>query len=65
MQVSWVRNADKHILFIGADRFVREDRYELIPSRHGRWTLKLRCEIGLKDRHRTVTRDQSNYAVCS
>ena len=44
MQVSWVRNADKHILFIGADRFVRENRYELIPSRHGRWTLKLRCE---------------------
>jgi len=40
--VSWVRNADKHILFIGADRFVRENRYELIPSRHGRWTLKLR-----------------------
>jgi len=40
--VSWVRNADKHILFIGRDRFVREDRYELIPSRHGRWTLKLR-----------------------
>jgi len=44
--VSWVRNADKHILFIGADRFVREDRYELIPSRHGRWTLKLRYVAG-------------------
>eukprot|EP00095_Tigriopus_kingsejongensis_P001091 maker-scaffold193_size270907-snap-gene-1.19 protein:Tk01091 transcript:maker-scaffold193_size270907-snap-gene-1.19-mRNA-1 annotation:"Neurotrimin" len=40
--VSWVRNADSHILFIGRDRFVHEDRYELIPARHGSWTLKLK-----------------------
>jgi len=39
--VSWVRNSDSHILFIGLDRFVHEDRYELIPARHGRWTLKV------------------------
>ena len=30
------------MLFIGRDRFVHDDRYELIPSRHGRWTLKLK-----------------------
>ena len=41
-QVSWVRNVDAHMLFIGRDRFVHDDRYELIPSRHGRWTLKLK-----------------------
>ena len=41
-QVSWVRNVDSHMLFIGRDRFVHDDRYELISSRHGRWTLKLR-----------------------
>lgn len=40
--VSWVRNVDAHMLFIGRDRFVHDDRYELIPSRHGRWTLKLK-----------------------
>jgi hypothetical protein len=30
------------------DRFVREDRYELISSRHGRWTLKLKY-VGRED----------------
>jgi len=40
--VSWVRNADSHMLFIGRDRFVHDDRYELISSRHGKWTLKLK-----------------------
>ncbi len=30
------------MLFIGRDRFVHDDRYELISSRHGRWTLKLK-----------------------
>ena len=42
LQVSWVRNADSHMLFIGRDRFVHDDRYELISSRHGKWTLKLK-----------------------
>ena len=42
LQVSWVRNHDSHMLFIGRDRFVHDDRYELISSRHGRWTLKLK-----------------------
>ena len=42
MQVSWVRNADSHILFIGSVRFVHENRYELHQARHGRWTLKLK-----------------------
>jgi len=37
-----VRNSDSHILFIGRARFVTDDRYELVSSRHGRWTLKLR-----------------------
>ena len=44
-QVSWIRNSDAHILFIGLDRFVYEDRYELIPSRHGKWTLKLKYVV--------------------
>lgn len=43
LQVSWVRNSDSHILFIGRHRFVHEDRYELVSSPgHGRWTLKLK-----------------------
>lgn len=42
LKVSWVRNLDSHMLFIGRDRFVHDDRYELISSRHGRWTLKLK-----------------------
>ncbi|CAB4062714.1 unnamed protein product [Lepeophtheirus salmonis] len=46
--VSWVRNLDSHILFIGKDRFVHEDRYDLIPSRHGRWTLKINF-VGARD----------------
>jgi len=37
-----VRNSDSHILFIGRTRFIKDDRYELVASRHGRWTLKLR-----------------------
>ena len=41
-QVSWVRPTDSSILFIGSARFARDDRFELIPSRHGRWTLKIR-----------------------
>ena len=45
LQVSWIRNSDSHILFIGLDRFVHEDRYELIPSRHGKWTLKLKYVV--------------------
>ena len=40
--MSWVRNSDSHILFIGLERFVHEDRYELIPARHGKWTLKVK-----------------------
>ena len=47
-QVSWVRNVDSHMLFIGRDRFVHDDRYELISSRHGRWTLKLKY-VGARD----------------
>lgn len=46
--VSWVRNVDSHMLFIGRDRFVHDDRYELISSRHGRWTLKLKY-VGARD----------------
>ncbi|TRY67244.1 hypothetical protein TCAL_07661 [Tigriopus californicus] len=61
-------NTDSHILYIGRDRFVHENRYELILARHGSWTLKLKY-VSARDAGRfecqvsTVPKISQTYAL--